>query len=240
MGLSAGDPGLPLLFLPGVEGEPEIWRQVMEHLGPREARAMELPRGEDLHALASQIHAQISWTRYGVVGLSLGGLVGRALAELQDGAVAGLIMVGTLPARAFLPRHIGLASQGLHWVPARAVRHLYRRRIYGRLMAEGVPAQDAVSLSSRLPEKDCYIERLRMVESWGLGSQVSVPALLLRGREEVEAPWTLEQAQQALPGVSVEAIAGGHRAPWTSPGPLARRIEAFMDSERVLGAPGGQ
>jgi pimeloyl-ACP methyl ester carboxylesterase len=225
---------LPLVFLPGVDGDPEIWRRVMERLGPHEARAVELPRGGSLHDLASQVHAQISWTRYGVVGLSFGGLVGRALAELHEDAVSGLIMVGTLPSRDFLPRHIELATQMLPWMPTPMVRNLYRRRIYGRLRAEGVADRDAVALSSRLPDKDRYVERLRMIQSWGLGSQVRVPALLLRGREEVEAPWTLAQAQRALPGLSVEAIDGGHRAPWTSPDALSRRILSFMDSGQAF------
>ena len=116
----------------------------------------------------------------------------------------------------------------LSLLPKGTFSALYQRRINRRLVQEGVDEQGARELCKRLPMKEVYLQRLGAIQRWGLSPEITVPSLLLRGADEREAPWSLDQARQALPGVLVEEVPGGHRAPWTHPQALAARIAGFM------------
>jgi pimeloyl-ACP methyl ester carboxylesterase len=221
---------LPLLCLPGIEGNRHIWDPTIALISARECRSKNLPgEGSDLHEIARLVLDEVIWPRFWVAGLSLGGLVGRAMAEVAPERIEGLVMIGCLPSRELLPKVVQLSPRALGLLPASILRRAYARRILRRMMTEGIPVVDAKALCADLPDKASYIRRLKAVEKWGLSSEIDPPALLLRGASEREAPWSLEQAQEELVGVQVETIGGSHRAPWTHPEEMARRIGLFIE-----------
>ena len=95
---------------------------------------------------------------------------------------------------------------------APAFSRLYRMHLRRRLHAEGFSPVECQAFSELNLSKSDYLQRLREVMAWNLSEKVDVPALLLKGVVDTEAPWTIESAKEALSGVDVRAIPGGHRA----------------------------
>jgi pimeloyl-ACP methyl ester carboxylesterase len=222
---------LPLVLLPGVEGDAGIFEPLAPLARRRELIALDLPaRGDTLAAIAAALLPQIAAPRFAIFGLSLGGLVGRALLSQAPGRVAGLITLNTLPDRSLLPAGVARAPAVLGLLPAGVFSRVYRRRIARRHLEEGLPAALSVQLLDRLPGRDTLIERLRAIDRWGLDPVVSAPHLVLRAQVDTEAPWTLGEAQAAHPRARVMTVPGGHRAPATHPGPLVGLLAEQLDA----------
>jgi pimeloyl-ACP methyl ester carboxylesterase len=161
-----------------------------------------------------------------VFGASLGGLLGWALSERLP--VLGLVTLGSLPARRFLPVGVERAPERLERLPRPLFRLVYRLRIRGRLLEEGLSGALVEELLADLPERDALVARLRAIRAWGLPPAPACPALWLRPQHDREAPWSVAEAAEALPGLGAETVPGGHRAWLTHPGPLVDLLEHFF------------
>lgn len=206
--------GLPLVLLPGIEGDPRLYLG-QTPLGERHpVWACGQPGSGSLMARGRALLAAIPG-RFAVVGLSLGGLVGWAAACQAPERVAGLLAVNTLPGRDLCPPGIAAQHRVLRLLPNPVFDLVYRSRIRRRLLAEGVAPWLADALA--LPSRDALVDRLGAVLEWDLPGQAPVPTRWLRGQNETEAPWTPADVAERLRGVTVEVIPGGHRAPLTHP-----------------------
>lgn len=229
LGLRASGGAPPLVLLPGIEGDARVFARQVPLSRHRGVYALDLPAGRSLEAMAAHVadaFDRLGLDRVAVVGSSLGGLVGRALAARDPGRLLGLVAFGTLPARACLPDNVRLGRRLLSCTPGPLFDLQYQRRIQGRLADEGVPEPLCALLTSALPSRPVLIERLQAIEAWGLPERIGVTALWLRGATDREAPWGATEVHRHLPGVAYETVPGGHRAPLTHP-------EAFHAS--VLG-----
>lgn len=212
---------LPLLLLPGIEGDARLFARLEPLSARRTLLALDLPRaGPTLADHAAQLLVRVEAPRFFVFGQSLGGLLGRALLAAAPHRVAGLLTFGTLPRRAALPAAVARAPLWLARLPHPLFSALYRRRIARLHAEEGLPAELSAALLDNLPTRDTLLARLRALAAWGLPDRVEAPHLIVRGQVDHEAPWTLAEAQAAHPAARVHTLPGGHRAPATHPGPL--------------------
>ncbi len=167
--------------------------------------------------------------RIAVAGLSLGGLVGRAMAARAPEKIAALITLGTLPAPALVPPNIRRGRLRAGTLPAPIFDLLYGARIKHRLTEEGVDPLITTQLVSELPDKAEVVRRLDAVLSWGLPEDLGVPSLWLLGQVDAEAPWTPADILRYVPGASVEVVPGGHRAPLTHPLAFHEAVQRFLE-----------
>jgi pimeloyl-ACP methyl ester carboxylesterase len=204
--------GVPLVLLPGIEGDPRLYLGQVPLAERHAVWACGQPGSGSLMARGRALLALVPG-RFAVVGLSLGGLVGWAAACQAPERVVGLLAVNTLPGRDLCPAGIARQRQVLRLLPNPVFDLLYRSRIRRRLLAEGVAPWLADALA--LPSRDTLVDRLGAVLGWDLPGQAPVPTRWLRGQNETEAPWTPADVAERLVGVTVEVIPGGHRAPLT-------------------------
>lgn len=232
--LGLGDPGrgsLPLLLLPGIEGDARAWSR-LEALGAdRVAEAWDLPGGASVPELAAALLADCPWPRLHLVGASLGGLVAWEASLQAPGRIASLCTLGSLPSPRFRPRRIATAAVALRRLPPGLVRRRYRARIRARHDEEGVPAELSALLLAALPAPEVLADRLQAVARWNPVGPPPVPTLWLRGQVDHEAPWTVAEASVALPAAAVETVPGGHRAMLTHPQALAAVIRHFLSAQ---------
>lgn len=217
-------PGPPsLVLLPGIEGDSRVFYR----LGPLARRAsvlaLDLPPGaESLHDAAAALLPAIPSERFVVFGASLGGLVGWAMSLAAPARVSGLITLGTLPGRGWVPPGLRVQRSVVRRLPRPLFRALYRRRIAARLEEEGVAAETAAWLLAGLPGRDVLSRRLEMILRWGLAGPPPVPHLWLKGQVDQEARWPLAAVRGA------QVVPGGHRAHLTHPAALCEVVEDFV------------
>lgn len=235
-------PGLPLLLLPGIEGDARVFANQTQLARDRSVVAFDLPNGcASLRAMGEAVLVRLDqiWEsvaprpgmkpRVAVAGLSLGGLVGRAMAALAPEQVAALITLGTLPAPALVPPNIRRGRMRAGTLPAPIFDLIYGARIKHRLTEEGVDPLITSQLVSELPDKAEIVRRLDAVLGWGLPEDPGVPSLWLLGQVDAESPWTPADILRFVPGASVEVVPGGHRAPLTHPLAFHDALERFLD-----------
>ena len=233
--------GLPLVLLPGIEGDARVFARQTPLAKSRSVVALDLPFGAaNLRAMGDAVLDRIdqiwpllaprgvSEPRVAVAGLSLGGLVGWAMALAAPERVAALITLGTLPSPSLIPSTVRRGRARAGTLPGPIFELLYGVRIKHHLTEEGVDPLITTQLVSDLPDKSEIVRRLDAVLSWGLPEGLDVPSLWLLGQIDAEAPWTPADVLRHVPGASVEVIPGGHRAPLTHPAAFHEAIERFL------------
>ena len=233
--------GLPIVLLPGIEGDARIFYRMSALADRRPVLAMDLPReGDGLAAMAGRVLARLDGAfgpsadrqRFAVVGLSLGGLVGWAMAAAAPARVAALVTLGTLPGRALCPPAIARGRALSRALPGPLFSALYRARIGRRMAEEGVEPWLTSVLVGDLPGRDLVLRRLDAVLAWGLPGAVGVPALWLAGQDDREAPWGAADVARVLPDAAFATVPGGHRAPATHADSFRAAVSGFLEGRR--------
>ena len=215
--LGISGPGPSLVLLPGIIGDgDEFARQApLGQGGP--VFAVDLPDRPDLarvDAIAAELAPRMPAGRLVLVGVSIGGLVARALAAQLGPRVLGTVGVGALPHPRHVPAGLRRLRPFLGRLPAGIAQRAWAAKLERAMLQEGIPAGEAAALLCRLPSSAVGLARLDAV----LHMQADLgppPAAWFRGQFESEAPWTVGDAVRALPGTVVSSIPGGHRAHWT-------------------------
>lgn len=203
--------------------------------------ALDLPRGAaSLSAMGEAALARMDalWAqldpagrgppRLAVAGLSLGGLVARAMAAAAPDRVLAIATLGTLPAPSLIPGAVRRGRRRAALLPGPLFELLYAARIRRRLAEEGVEPAVIAQLVAALPGKAELLRRLDAVLAWGLQADPGVPSLWLLGQADAEAPWTPAEVLRHVPRATVQVIPGGHRAPITHPGPFHEALGRFL------------
>ena len=239
--LGAPGTGMPIILLPGIEGDARVFANQVELAKDRTVIALDLPRGcESLNEAATAVlkRIQSQWgkalpypntgARVAVVGLSLGGLVGWAMAALARDRIGALITLGTLPSPNLVPPHIRRGRLGANALPAPIFDLIYGAQLRHKLHSEGADPMLTTQVVSELPEKAEIIRRLDCVFRWGLPEEIGVPALWLLGQVDAESAWTPADVLRELPEIAVEIVPGGHRAPLTHPVAFHDAVNRFL------------
>lgn len=242
-GYRLGAPGkrMPIVLLPGIEGDARIFANQVALAQDRTVIALDLPRGCDslkeagtsvLRRIQSQWGRALPYpstgARVAVVGLSLGGLVGWSMADLAPDRIGALITLGTLPSPTLIPPHIRRGRLGASALPAPIFDLIYGAQLRSKLHGEGADPMLTTQVVAELPEKSEIIRRLDCVFRWGLPESPAVPALWLLGQVDAESAWTPADVIRAMPGVGVEIVPGGHRAPLTHAGAFHDAVSRFL------------
>lgn len=198
--------------------------------GERRAERFDLSRGADL--LAELIDREAGG-RAAVVGLSLGGYVGIALAARSPGRVSALILSGATAE--YLGRG-GLATRlaaipvrlGAKWFDrksAEAIRRLAPPDIAEPMLAAGLSTRGAAQAFWRLPGRD-YHAMLASYEG---------PVLILNGERDQENRKSEARALASWPQARVEVIEdAGHACAISQPDRFTEAVRQFLDE--VTGA----
>ena len=220
--LGPAGPGRPLILLPGIEGDARSFLRQLPLAQVRPVFALDLPRkGDRLASFAAALLPRLPGEGpVDLFGASLGGLVGRALAELAPARIARLATLGTLPHPSLIPRGLRLGRKVLGSLPGPAFSAWYRRRIAALYREEEIPPELAHLLIDGLPDRPLWAARIDAVLAWGLAPRVGLPLLCLRGQVDREAPWNGSLHARLLPEAGFETVPGGHRAWITHPGAL--------------------
>jgi pimeloyl-ACP methyl ester carboxylesterase len=192
------------LLLPGILGSPLEWERLGSPDG-RGALAVSLPGGDRLETMARSLLPRLG--RVGpvvVVGASLGGLVGAALACLRPDQVRALVCVGTLGDPVLVPRRVRLGAVLARHLPDRIWDRLYRQRLARELENQHLPQAHSAALMSAAPSRQTWADRVTAVSRWGLPARLPVPVVVLAGRG---SPWPQSQVFGREPTV----VAGSHR-----------------------------
>ena len=223
---------LRLLLLPGIAGDGRTFLMQRALARQLPALALDLPTGHRTVAgMAAALLAAAPAGPLLIFGLSLGGLVGWAMARQAPDRITGLITLGTLPSPACCPPGLARGQAWLQRLPEPLFARLYRRRIAARLRAEGVAVALRGPLLTCLPRRDVLAERLGAVRAFS-APPPPVPTLWLRGQADTEAPWGSAEVAAHL-GVDFAVVPGGHRAHITHPQALHAVVHRFAVSRRM-------
>lgn len=236
--LGIDGPGPALVLLPGMVGDADTFaRQApLGRLGPVFAVDLPVdPSMDRIPRIAAGVEALLPEGELVLLGVSLGALVARSLARSLGPRVLGVVGVGALPHPRHVPAGLRRMAPLFRVMPHRIARRAWRARVSRAMALEGVPVAERARLLRRLPPAAVGQARLDAVLHL-VPDPGPVPAAWLRGQLEREAPWTVAEAAQALPGASVATIPGGHRAHWTHAGAFNA---VATDWWRALASPTG-
>lgn len=231
IGRTGGD-GLPVVLLPGIEGDARIFARLDGLARARPVEAWDLPDEGDLPDQAARLWRALDRAGHDrplhLFGASLGGLLAWQLAAARPDRVASLTTLGSLPAARHRPLSVGVAARALASTPDAVVRRTWRARLRRRYAEEGITSADAQALLSALPPPAIYRARIRAVARWHAPPAPAVPTWWLLGQVDREAPWTAQDVAAALPRAHVETVPGGHRAMLTHPEPLVAVLSHLL------------
>lgn len=212
-------------------------------------------RDYKLEAMSADVTAvldTLGWDRAILMGHSFGGRVCLATAGWHAGRAAGLILVDFAPdippeGRRRVAERIGgqpdvfasvdaaLAYEGYGDEPAGSARR-------ARMEAFLAPVPGGFALRRDLAFRDNFKRALDAGQSppvpaflWTMLAELSVPALLVRGRDsDMLASETMTKVRAANSGIETGELAGGHDLAGDNPDGLVEVIRGFIGRHSAL------
>lgn len=219
--------------------------------GERPAQlSRDLPSGEAVRTLSQRLNAASGGRPCHLVGHSSGGLLALMLAAREPGLIASLVLVGTPFAG-----HRGLRRDAwaellkrerlVRWMLPTLWRGGLSSRARFRRILRSVLPEDAlprVPDGMRLALMRCDPQAVRQFAAWvlaqdatGLLQEVSVPALVIIGRDDRVVPARHQiDLLKALPRAQARIVPGGHLPFVEHPVAFERTLRAWMAQPRGL------
>ncbi|GAA0740840.1 alpha/beta hydrolase [Ideonella azotifigens] len=238
------NPAMPLLLLPGLLCDEDVWAAQAEALGSTR-EVMVGPLGIDdtvdhLGAMARQLLAAIAAPRFAVAGHSMGGRIALEMLRQAPGRVGGLALLdsGTAArpdgaageaeyrsrhALVALARSQGMAAVSREWLPPMVHPAVIGTALFERMVAmvlRSNPARFAAQVQALLHRPDAE-PVLRGVHS---------PVLLVCGEQDRWSPPERHRAMQALLPGSVLRFIGecGHMSPMEQPAAVSAALAQWL------------
>jgi len=231
-----------VLFLHGLFGTPEHWREVMEYLAPRyRVIAPQLPIDpqpgrrshgiqaiSDLSDLVAGLVEQLELDRPVLCGNSLGGLIAIDLCARDPEFDRGLVLAGSA----------GLFERSpIRGLKSRPSKEFVRSTVRGIVHDESLVTDELVNhWYASVKDRD-YVRfvlrvsrapRDRTVEDEL--AQLDLPTLIIWGRDDtITPPSTGEEFSRRIHGSQLEFIGDcGHAPNWEQPEAFAMLLEQFL------------
>ncbi|WP_066093035.1 alpha/beta fold hydrolase [Xanthomonas massiliensis] len=227
---------IPLLLLPGLLNDAELWRAQLAALGDIAAcQVGDLSRGETLQALAEQVLAGMP-ERFALAGFSLGGYVAQQILRIAPQRVERLALLDT-SARADPPQRV-LQRRAQERAVARAPgsfvgfgERLMRSYVAAPRHGDGALLRRVQAMTRRLgPEVFVRQSRIERRDGRAVLAAFAGPALVLCGAEDAITPPALSREIAALmPGARLVVLpACGHLAPLEQPEAVAAAMREWL------------
>ncbi len=249
--------GLPILFLHGWPTWAEVWLPVARELGARhpwiavdlpcQGRSSLLPKGDRIlpsfrRALGAFLDA-LGLPKVALVGNSMGGSLAIMLAVDRPSSVAQVAVLDAAGLNAKFPgrtvrMYAPFLLPGFFRAPGPgSVRRLLTKAVFhdpslaGDVWVRAVAASWKPADRRRALMDAGFALRRKEASVYDELPGLSVPTLVLSGREDVQFPWpTAEAAAHRIPNARFAAIDGaGHFPMVEKPQETARLLSDFLD-----------
>jgi pimeloyl-ACP methyl ester carboxylesterase len=232
----------PLVLLPGMNCSPRLWQPVLDAPGLVEPRTGGLPeviqpplRGRSLDDCVDRLLAQLP-PRFSLVGLSLGAIVGLALARRAPERVARLALLAVNPRPPRPEQQDAWASQRRELAGGGTARAL-QEQLLPVLVAPRHRTRDldevllamADEVGEAALDDQLAIQQSRRDERPAL-SRLRLPVLLVAGAEDALVPVERhEEVRDAVPGAHLEVLDGvGHLSTLEAPEAVAAALSGWL------------
>ena len=231
----------PLVLVPGLMCDHAVWAPVLPALAAgRSCSVVDHGNARSLATMASRL-LEGAPVRFALAGHSMGARVALEVVRLAPARVSRLALLDT----GYLPRPAGAAGEDeahkrhalLHTARTHGVRAMAGEWVRGMVQPERLNDQglieDIVAMFERKSAEifECQIAALlARPDASSVLAGLSVPTLLLCGRQDGWAPLVQHQAMQALvPGAVLEVIENaGHMAPMERPDAVASALQRWL------------
>lgn len=255
----AGDEGLPLIFLHGLNGDAEQWRPQLDAFADRyRAIAWDMPGYGDsaplemmtFPALADALATlfdRLSIDQAHLIGHSIGGMIAQTFAQCYPDRLRSLTLVATSAAfgqrahgkadddwrKRFVEQQLGPLDRGA------TIAELAPKIVKAIIGDQSDPAglEQAILSLAGLSERgyraavDCFTS---FDQEAGLAN-IQVPTLLVAGeRDPIVAPVVMQAMAKAIPGSHIEILPGcGHLINLEQSHAFSRILDTFLKRSAV-------
>ncbi|WP_434026915.1 alpha/beta fold hydrolase [[Pseudomonas] boreopolis] len=230
-------PRSPLLLLPGLLNDADLWQEQVEALSDiADCVVGDLTRGDSMRVLAEQVLAQMPQTgSFALAGFSLGGYVAQEVLRLAPERVDRLALLDT-SARPDSPQRAALRREQERGLSAPGTfvgfgERLMRSYVDPSRHGDGALLQRVQAMTRRLGA-DVFLRqsRLRRDDGRDLLAAFARPALVLCGQNDAITPPPLSREMAALMPEAqlVELPACGHLSPLEQPQAVAAAMRAWL------------
>ena len=213
--------GRPILLLPGLQGQPVVFRPLLAVLAPnRPIWGYAFGDGglqEDIRDVASEAK-RAKLDDFDVICGSYGGQV-----ALRCGPVwRTLVLTASFPDFGLLPASAKVRLRASLAMPSPLIERVYSRSFEKRLLEDELPSELAAEM--RPPSGRALHSRLRgLLELASVPSPV--PLLWLAGERDAQAPWSESEIQRHWPDATVRRLEGKHRPYASHPEEFSRVVQ---------------
>lgn len=218
-------PRIPLLFLPGLVSDAELFGPQLEGLADvADMRVADLTKQDTMAALAADALAAAPWPRFAVAGLSMGGYVAHEILRQAPARVLGLALMDT-SARPDTPESTAnrrrLMSLARHDFPA-VTETLLPKLMHPANAADPRLAAIVRGMAARAGPEAFERQELAIIariDSRPGLARIRCPAIVIAGEDDALMPREVHDEQASgIAGAALEIVpACGHLASIEAP-----------------------
>lgn len=212
-------PDLPVLLVPGMLCDPELWAAVRDDLGPR-AVDVEIS-APSIGEMAEQVLAGVDG-EFVLIGLSLGAIAGFEVLRRAPGRVAGFAAISTNAAAPTGEQLATWRSQAER-VRAGGFERVMRDEILPAMFASDPPPSDQFVAMARRVGPEVYLRQLAAqatrTDGFDALRHSSCPSLVVCGSADALCPVSFHRRiTAAMPHADLRVVPGaGHLLPLEHP-----------------------